>query len=284
MATLRDIQVRIKSVKNTQQITKAMKMVAAAKLRKAEEEITAARPYAQKMLGVIGSLASRIKPVAHPLLVNRGGSKKELIVITSDRGLCGGFNTSILKRAESIIKENKEGEVTLTLIGKKGKAYFKRRGIPVRKEYNHPGKGDYDSAAEIGEEIASSFAEEVFDEVHIIYNEFKSVILQNLVVDKLLPIVAVESEDETPVVDYIFEPSQDAILEELLPRHFNVQIFRALMESIASEHGARMTAMDAATNNAREMIAGLTLQYNRLRQASITTELMDIVNGVESMK
>jgi F-type H+-transporting ATPase subunit gamma len=238
------------------------------------------------MLGVISSLASRIKPVAHPLLANRGGLKKELIVITSDRGLCGGFNSSILKRAESIIKENKEGEITLTLIGKKGKVYFKRREIPVRKEYNHPGKGDYDFAAEIGEELAASFAEEIFDEVHIIYNEFKSVMLQNLVVEKLLPITAtvVESEDEAPVVDYIFEPSQDAILEELLPRHFNVQIFRALMESIASEHGARMTAMDAATNNAREMIAGLTLQYNRLRQASITTELMDIVNGVESMK
>ncbi len=284
MATLRDIQTRIQSVKNTQQITKAMKMVSAAKLRKAEEEIKAARPYAQKMSGVMSSLASRTKPDAHPLLINRGGSKKELIVITSDRGLCGSFNGNILKKAESLIKENKEGEITLTLIGKKGKAYFKRREIPVRKEYKHPGKGDYDFAAEIGEEVATSFTEEIFDEVHIIYNEFKSVILQNLVVEKLLPIVAVKSEDEAPVVDYIFEPSQDSILEELLPKHFKVQIFRALMESIASEHGARMTAMDAATNNARDMIAGLTLQYNRLRQASITTELMDIVNGVESMK
>lgn len=284
MATLRDIQVRIKSVKNTQQITNAMKMVSAAKLRKAEEEIKAARPYAQKMSGVMSNLASRTKPDAHPLLINRGGSKKELIVITSDRGLCGGFNGSILKKAERLIKENKEGEITLTLIGKKGEIYFKRRGISVRKKYKHPGKGDYDFAAGIGEEVATSFAEEIFDEVHIIYNEFKSVMLQNLVVEKLLPIVAVESEDEAPIVDYIVEPSQDAVLEELLPRHFKVQIFRALMESIASEHGARMTAMGAATNNARDMITGLTLKYNRLRQASITTELMDIVNGVESMK
>jgi F-type H+-transporting ATPase subunit gamma len=216
--------------------------------------------------------------------MDRGGLKKELIVITSDRGLCGGFNTSILKRAESIIRENKEGRMTLSLIGRKGRDYFNRRRIPIRKEYKHPGKGDYNFAAEVGEEIVASFTEEVFDEVHIIYNEFKSVIQQKLVVEKLLPIAPVEPEEDTLFGDYIFEPSQDAILEELLPKHLKVQILRSIFESIASEHGARMTAMDAASNNAREMISGLTLQYNRLRQASITTELMDIVNGVESMK
>lgn len=284
MATLRDIQTRIKSVKNTQQITKAMKMVATSKLRKAEAEIKAARPYAQKMFGVISSLASRTKPDAHPLLIDRGELKKELIVITSDRGLCGGFNTSILKRAESIIKENKEGEMTLTLIGRKGKDYFNRRRIAIRKEYKHPGKVDYSFASEVGEEIVASFTEEAFDEVHIIYNEFKSVVQQKLIVDKLLPITPAESEEKSLDGDYIFEPSQDAILEELLPKHVKVQIFRSILESIASEHGARMMAMDAATNNAREMISGLTLQYNRLRQASITTELLDIVNGVEAMK
>jgi F-type H+-transporting ATPase subunit gamma len=284
MATLRDIQIRIKSVKNTQQITKAMKMVSAAKLRKAEEEIKAARPYAQKMFGVISSLASRTKRNAHPLLFNRGSMKKELIVITSDRGLCGGFNTSILKRAESMIRGNKEGEMTLTLIGRKGKDYFNRRGIPIRKEYKHPGIGDYEFAATVGEEIVTSFIEEIFDEVLVIYNEFKSVIQQKLVVEKLLPIIPVESEEETLAGDYIFEPSQDVILAELLPKHVKVQIFRSLLESIASEHGARMTAMDAASNNAREMISGLTLQFNRLRQASITSELMDIVNGVEAMR
>ena len=284
MATLRDIQTRIKSVKNTHQITKAMKMVATSKLRKAEAEIKAARPYAQKMFGVISSLASRTKPDAHPLLIDRGELKKELIIITSDRGLCGGFNTTILKRAESIIKENKEGEMTLTLIGRKGRDYFNRRGIAIRKEYKHPGKVDYSFAAGVGEEIVASFTEEAFDEVHVIYNEFKSVIQQQLIVEKLLPIMPAESEEQSLAGDYIFEPSQDAILEELLPKHVKVQIFRSILESIASEHGARMMAMDAATNNAREMISGLTLQFNRLRQASITTELLDIVNGVEAMK
>ena len=236
------------------------------------------------MFGVISSLASRTRPDAHPLLMERGELKKELIVITSDRGLCGGFNASILKRAESIIKENKEGEMTLSLIGRKGRDYFNRRGIAIRKEYKHPGKVDYNFAAEVGEEIVASFTEEVFDEVHIIYNEFKSVVQQQLIVDKLLPITPAESEEQSLAGDYIFEPSQDAILEELLPKHVKVQIFRSILESIASEHGARMMAMDAATNNAREMISGLTLQYNRLRQASITTELLDIVNGVEAMK
>lgn len=287
MAGLRDIKRRIKSVKNTQQITKAMKMVSAAKLRRAEEEIKALRPYAIKMAEVITHLAVRIDPEEHPLLKRRDVFKREIIVITSDRGLCGGFNSNILKKAEGVIKESKIAgiEPSFTLIGKKAISYFKRRGYKVRKEYLNPRRIEYSWAGEVAKDIVEGYKEGLFDEVLIIFGEFKSVMVQYPVVKKVLPIEVEEvKKGEGIARDYIFEPSERAILDGLLPKYVEVLIFRALLESAASEHGARMTAMDSASKNASEMIARLTLYYNRARQAAITKELMDIVNGVEAMK
>lgn len=286
MASLRDIKRRIKSVKNTQQITKAMKMVSAAKLRRAEEEIKAARPYAFKMAEVINHLASRGDSEGHPLLKRRGVVKRELVIITSDRGLCGGFNSNILKKAEGIIRESKRAniELSFTLIGRKAVSYFKRRGYKIRKEYLNPGRIDYSWAGEVGKAIVGGYAEGLFDEVLLIFGEFKSIMVQHPIVKILLPVEIEEIKGEGFTGDYIFEPSEKAILDQLLPKYVEVLIFRALLESAASEHGARMTAMDSASKNASEMIGRLTLYYNRARQAAITKELMDIVNGVESMK
>lgn len=284
MATLRDIKRRIKSVKNTQQITKAMKMVAAAKLRRAQEDIIAARPYAQKMMNVLSSLAARTKSDSHPLLEVRDVKKVELIVVTSDRGMCGGFNTNIIRLAENFIRNNKDKfDIGLNLVGRKGKDYFKRRGLNIRQDRTlPPGRTNYKLAAEIGQDIVENYMNGVFDEVYVVYSEFKSAMSQRPVVIRLLPIEPIDA-GEFPG-EYIFEPSEEAILSQLLPKHIEIQIFRALLESAASEHGARMTAMDSATKNAKEMIAGLTLKYNRARQAAITKELMEIIGGAEALK
>ncbi len=284
MATLRDIKRRIKSVKNTQQITKAMKMVAAAKLRRAQEDIIAARPYAQKMMNVLSSLAARTKSDSHPLLEVRDVKKVELIVVTSDRGMCGGFNTNIMRLAENFIRNNEDKfDIGLNLVGRKGKDYFKRRGLNIRQDRTlPPGRPNYKLAAEIGQDVAENYVNGQFDEVYVVYSEFKSAMSQRPVVIRLLPIEPIEA-GEFPG-EYIYEPSEEAILSQLLPKHIEVQIFRAILESAASEHGARMTAMDSATKNAKEMIAGLTLKYNRARQAAITKELMEIIGGAEALK
>ncbi|MEK7688698.1 MAG: ATP synthase F1 subunit gamma [Deltaproteobacteria bacterium] len=284
MPSLKDIKRRIKSVKNTQQITKAMKMVAAAKLKRAHDDILAARPYSQKMLDIINSLSSRVRPDAHPLLSKKGGGRVELVIVTSDRGLCGGFNSNIIRVSEGFIRKNTDNTgITLNLIGKKAKDYFKRRGLTIRQERPvGSGRPKYTAAAEIAKEIVDSHIKETFDETYLIYSEFKSALSQEFVIQRLLPIESPKESEEA--TEYIYEPSQEAILADILPKYIEVQIFMALLESAASEHGARMAAMDSATKNAKEMIEGLTLKYNRLRQAAITKELMEIIGGAEALK
>ncbi len=288
MPSLKDIKRRIKSVKNTQQITKAMKMVSAAKLKRAQDEITAARPYAEKMLGLITSLASKTSPESHPLLSSREtNANVGLILITSDRGLCGSFNTVILKTAERFIREKKDSTVSLYLIGKRGMEHFKRRQMSViSSRALGSGRPSYSSAVETARQVIDMYLKGELDEVHIVYSQFKSALTQTPVAQKLLPIAAPETgeaEGEAQV-EFIFEPTPEAVLSSLLPKYVEVQAFRALLESSASEHGARMTAMDSASKNASEMISGLTLKYNRLRQAAITKELMEIIGGAEALK
>lgn len=297
MATLRDIKRRIKAVKNTRQITKAMKMVAASKLRKAQSRMMEMRPYANKMRAVISGLASKGDMELHPLLVSRPRKTVEVLVMTSDRGLCGAFNTNILKSAAATIARLKAGgfEVSVSIIGKKAADYFKRRNVPLRKSWTGvSGAVVFSSAQEIAKDITQSYMEETFDELHLIYNEFKTVMIQQVSVVKLLPLAPIETETIAGVAtspsvggaaaDYIYEPSEKEIFNSLLPKNIEVQVFRALLESQASEEGSRMAAMENATQSANEMIDRLTLQYNKARQATITKELMDIVGGVEALK
>jgi len=286
MSTLRDIKRRINSVRNTQQITKAMKMVAASRLRRAQETILASRPYALKMLEVLASLSLRTNPGAHPLLEVREPHKVDLLVISSDRGLCGAFNANIIRRAEAFMRENPDWEFTLHVIGRKANDYFKRRDYNIRKvSLNILQDTSFAHAAVMGTDIVDSFLKKEYDQVFVVYNEFKSAIAQRVVVEQLLPIKPLDiSEEDYFPVEYTFEPSEEVLLEELLPRHINVQVYRILLESAASEHGARMTAMESATKNASEMIDKLTLVYNRSRQAAITKELIEVVSGKEAMK
>lgn len=287
MPNLRDIKKRIKSVKNTQQITKAMKMVSAAKLRRAEESVKHARPYAWKMKGVLSSLALRADPAAHPLLARREVKKIEIIVITSDRGLCGAFNSSIIKRVDSFIHLNRSNyeSIRLTTVGRKAVDHFRRNRVEIRDEHMNILSGfGYNTASLIAGDIINAYANEEVDEVYMVYNEYKSALSQETVMERLLPITPLDGEHEASTVDYIYEPSKEDILNEVLPKHVEVQVYRALLESIASEHGARMTAMDSATRNAKDMIGKLTLYYNRARQAAITKELVEIVSGAEALK
>lgn len=288
MPSLRDIKRRIKSVKSTQQITKAMKMVAAAKLKRAQDDIVAARPYAEKMRDIINSLATRVRPDAHPLLYKRGGSKLELVVVSSDRGLCGGFNSNLFRAAEVFIRKNADKEITFNIIGRKAKDYFRRRNLNIRQERPvGSGRPNYAAAAQIAQEIVEAYTKETFDETYVLFSEFKSALSQRPIVQRLLPVEQPEAEEKAKEAvqgEYIYEPSQEAILVDLLPKYVEVQVFRAFLESQASEYGARMAAMDSATKNAKEMIGSLTLTYNRFRQASITKELMEIVSGAEALK
>lgn len=285
MSNLRDIRRRIQSVKNTEQITKAMKMVAASRLRRAQEAILASRPYALKMLEVLSSLALRTNPEAHPLLVTRKPNKVDLVVVTSDRGLCGAFNSNILRMAEQFMGQHPDWEFSLHLVGRKAVDYFKRREVNTRKiSLDILADVSFPHAMAIGNDVVQNYLDEEFDQVFMVYNEFKSAIQQRVIVEQLLPIKPMDISEDHFAVEYIFEPSEDAILEELLPRHIDIQIYRVLLESVASEHGARMTAMDAATKNAGEMIDKLTLQYNRSRQAAITKELVEVVSGAEAIK
>jgi F-type H+-transporting ATPase subunit gamma len=284
MANLKDIRKRISSVKSTQQITKAMQMVAAAKLKKAQENVVQARPYAAKMSEVLASLAVRVKPGKHPLLERREEKKVELVVIASDRGLCGGYNTNVLKIADSFLQDKKEDcEVMLSVVGRKARDYFRRRNWEFQTEDLNPGTVDFRWAEKLSRAIIDRYVEKETDAVYVAYTEFKSAMTQNVIVKRLLPLEPKPlAEDEIPV-EYIYEPSEDALLADILPRYVYTQVFRMLLESVASEHGSRMTAMDSATNNAIEMTAKLTLLYNRARQAAITTELMEIVSGAEAL-
>ena len=290
MASLKDIKKRIGTVKNTQQITKAMKMVSAAKLRRAQEAVVAARPYADKMADVLSSLALREDADSHPLLAERGKGKALIVLITGDRGLCGGFNTNISKAAERFIREKGEGfeSYELLIVGRKGNDYLKRRaGLEIAKVHENlvgTGQVSYPIGALLGQEVIDLYRNGDYDGVFLVYNAFQSAMTQVQTVTQLLPIVPKEVEEGAQVSDYIYEPNATEVLEEILPKHIEVQIFRSLLESSASEHGARMTAMDSASKNASEMIDKLTLQYNRARQASITKELLEIISGAESIK
>jgi F-type H+-transporting ATPase subunit gamma len=294
-ASLRDIRKRIASVRSTRQITKAMKMVAAAKLRRAQENILATRPYAAKMLEVLRSLAARTSPDAHPLLYRREPRRIELVVFTSDRGLCGAFNMNLIQKAERFVEEEKTGAESLTLsfIGRKGRDYFRKKKVTIRQEYiNLFGKVDYPLAARIGQDLGKSYVAQRVDAIYLLYSEFKSAIQQRVVLEKVLPLapdLLKEAEkgkeiSTTKAVEYIYEPSEVEILGKILPMYVEVQVYRALLESVASEFGARMTAMENATNNAGEMIDKLTLVYNKARQAAITKELIEIVSGAEALK
>jgi len=287
MPSLQGLRRKIGSIKNTQKITKAMKMVAAAKLKRAQERILAARPYAKKMAVVLGSLASRVNRQAHPLLRKPSGNRIELLVVTSDRGLCGAFNTNILRKALEFLREKQEAgcTVTVSVVGRKGRDFFRRRAWTRRQEW--AGVFDrlsYEHALDIGGDIVQQFTSGAFDELHIVYNEFKSVIQQRVVVEKLLPIESLDQEAEKLGGGYLFEPDEEELLKVLLPKHIEVQTFHALMESSAAELGARMAAMDGATRNAGELIKKMTLYYNKTRQAAITKELMDIVGGAEALR
>ena len=287
MPSLQGLRRKIGSIKNTQKITKAMKMVSAAKLKRAQERILAARPYAKKMAVVLGSLSSRVNRQHHPLLRRSTGKNLELLVITSDRGLCGAFNANILRRAVEFLREKQETgyTVTVSLVGRKARDFFRRRAWSRRQEW--VGVFDrlsYEHALDIGSDIVENFTNGTFDELYIVYNEFKSVIQQRVVIEKLLPLESLEPDEGALGGGYLFEPDEEELLKVLLPKHLEVQAFHALMESAAAELGARMAAMDGATRNAGELIKKLTLYYNKTRQAAITKELMDIVGGAEVLR
>jgi len=286
MASLKSIKKRIVSVKNTRQITKAMKMVSAAKLRRAQENVVAARPYAKKLGEVLGRLAKSQDGSENPLLQKRVTQKALLVVVTSDRGLCGGFNANICKAAERFIKEKKGEfiEISVATVGRKGYEFLKNRQ-KIHKNYgNVLSNLSYPTAALLAQELVAGYVAEEYDEVFLLFNAFRSVMSQDITLQQLLPIVPEDTVEDEYAPEYIYEPSRGELLNELLPKHIEVQIFKALLESVASEHGARMTAMDSASKNATEMIGKLTLQYNRARQAAITTELMEIISGAESIK
>ena len=287
MPNLKDIKRRIRSVKNTQQITKAMKLVAASKLRKAQLAILEARPYAVKMMDVLNHLAARCNSDLHPLLDEREGNKHLFLIITADKGLCGGFNGSIIRKTAEHLKKNPQNENSLIIAGKKGNDIFRNRPVNIVDDHIGWTKDfNYLKAQEIGESLATLFSEKKVDKVFMIYNEFKSVMAQEVIVEQLLPVVPekLEHKEGSFAVDYIYEPDEEAILDGLLKRYMTVEVYRAFLESTASEHGARMTAMDSATRNAGEMIGALTLTYNQARQAYITKELIEIVNGAEALK
>jgi F-type H+-transporting ATPase subunit gamma len=288
MPSLRDIKRKITSVKKTQQITKAMKMVAAAKLRRSQERVIAARPFARKMMAVIASLATRVERSRHPLLAKREPKNVNLLVLTSDRGLCGAYNTNILRKAVEVVRELKaQGkEVKVNIVGRKGRDFFRKRpSYTIGLSFADLGMIDFEKAAEIGKLIVEHYSAGGTDEVYLLYNEFKSVIAQKVTLEKLLPVEPpAEPDPFMSKVDYLYEPSAEEILASILPKHIEVQVFRALLESQASEMGARMTAMDSATRNAKDMIERLTLKFNKQRQAAITKEISEIVGGAEALK
>ena len=283
MATLRDIRRRIRSVESTQKITRAMKLVAAAKLRRAQERIVAARPYAVKMSELMANLVVRAEAERHALLARRAGGRQRLVVITADKGLCGAFNSNILRASLHFLRAAGDADLTLIVVGKKARDFYRRRQWTVKSEMlGFFDRLAYSHAQELAGQLMAAYLGEEVDEVHLMYNEFRSVAVQRVTREQLLPIEPGTGAAAT--TDYLYEPGPDAILASLLPRHVTTQVFRALMESVAGEYGARMTAMEAATKNAKEMIDVLTIQYNKARQERITKELLDIVGGAEALR
>lgn len=291
MATLKTIRKRIVSVKNTQKITKAMKMVSAAKLRRAQQRLMGARPYAQKMNELVSHIAALAPSSAHPLLGRREEVKKvEFLVLSSDRGLCGGFNGNLLRKVERqmVAGKQKYEQIQFSVVGKKGRDFFVARHLtPEQTQTSIYDTFNFEQALKMAAQITEGYLTEKFDEYYLAYNKFISAISQEVVTVRILPFEVrttdTQTSSETYTPEYIYEPSRAGILDALLPKALATTIYQAFLESIAGEHGARMAAMDAATNNSREMIRRLTLQSNRLRQAAITKELMDIVNGAEAL-
>jgi len=291
MPTLRDIRKRLKAIQSTKKITAAMKMVAAAKMRKVQDRMLNFRPYSARMQTVLSDLAKVAERELHPLLALRPRKTVEVVVITSDKGLCGAFNTNILKNAYRYINELKrEGvEISLSTVGRKSRDFFRRRNVPMRNSWvGLSGRISYANAQEIGGNLVEGYTGETFDEVMVIYNEFKSLISQKVTMMKLLPLGVIEGEEgqkeAAMTADYLYEPSRAAIFERLLPKYIEIQIYRALLESSAAEEAARMAAMENATKNCSELINKVTLLANKVRQAGITKDLMDIVGGVEALK
>ena len=292
MASLRDIRKRIRSVKSTRQITKAMKMVAAAKLRRAQDAIIAARPYAGTLEQIIADLAARSEGegLAHPLLAAREVHKAEVVVLTSDRGLAGGFNSNVIRRASRFLYENaaRYSEIQVSTIGRKGYDFFRKQpNVKIRKDFaGLYSRVSYQVAADIAKELSASFLAGDVDAVFLVYNEFVSAMTQRVTLAPLLPLQAIEGEGTkgSASIDLKYEPGRREVLERLVPQALSIRVYRAILESVAAEQGARMSAMDNATKNASEMIDRLTLQYNRTRQAVITKELMEIVSGAEALK
>ncbi len=289
MAALRDIRRKITAVQKTKQITRAMNMVAASKLRAAQTRMENFRPYAIKFMDVLKSLALRVDPKSHPLLSVRDPKKIRVMVMTSDRGLCGGFNTNIIKLTEKFMREKQSAglDVSLIPVGRKGRDFFRKKATSVNAHADVFGKFDMSLAMHIGEDVIPSFISEEYDELYLIYSEFRSVAIQRPAVVRLLPVPSVGSEEEIEPdkrLDYIYEPSEEALLDQLLPMYIRVLIYRALLETVAGENAARMMAMDNATNNCDDLVGSLTLTFNKTRQAAITKELMDIVGGAEALK
>lgn len=296
MANLLDIRRRIRSVKNTQQITKAMKMVSAAKLKRAQDRVVTARPFANKMTEVLSDLASHTdENFHHPLLDARGDARYLVVLVTADKGLCGAFNTNLNKAAYAFLKQHADKQIEMLPIGRKGRDFFRHRNVPIAEEYiGVTGKGrvEYGEAVDIARDIINRFTEDKeLDKVFLIYNEFKSVLQQRVVIEQLMPVSRASAEggetvDAPPApsaTEYVYEQPPEEIFSRLLPRLIETQIFRALLESVASEQGARMTAMDAASKNATELIGSLTLNMNRIRQAAITNEIIEVVSGAAAL-
>ena len=288
MAALKEIKRKVVAVQKTKQITKAMNMVAASKFKAAQSRMENFRPYALKFMDVLTSLALRVETVAHPLLSVREAKKIWVICVTSDRGLCGAFNTNLIKATERfIVGKKREGKETLLIpIGKKGRDYFRKRADIRGERVDVFRKFDMTLAAGISEEVIDPFIREEYDELYIIHNEFANVSAQRPVVVRLFPLPSIGGRDDLPFdkrVNYIYEPSEPALIEKLLPMYVHVLIYRALLETAAGENGARMVAMDNATRNCEDMINNLTLKYNKARQSTITAELMDIVGGTEAL-
>jgi F-type H+-transporting ATPase subunit gamma len=293
MPSLLDIRRRVRAVKSTQQITKAMKMVAASRLRRAQERIQHARPFAVQMRRVLNSLAARVDPSVHPLLddraVPKAGGRALLLVVTADRGLCGSFNTNVIKASGNFITESAGRQVALGLIGRRGRDFFARRGFEVRYEQvNLFAHLKYENAQEIAAAAIAAFTNGEVDSVYLAFNEFRSVMVQHVVVEQVLPIprtafTADAGERAAPPTDYLYEPEPEELFKHLLPSYVEVQIFRALLESNAAFYAAQMTAMDAATRNSGEMIEQLTLYMNKVRQAAITREIIEVVSGAQAL-
>ncbi|HUP64209.1 MAG TPA: ATP synthase F1 subunit gamma [Thermoanaerobaculia bacterium] len=284
MPSTLDLRRRIRSVKNTQQITRAMKMVAAAKLRRAQDRMMAARPYAGALHQILQSVASRIDESRHPLLSRREEKNVLLLVVTADKGLCGAFNMNAIKAGQNALRDQPWQTTQLITVGRKGSDFFRRRGVEIRTQAINVFQAlSTETARDLAQLIIEDYAAEKVDAVYIVSNEFKSMISQRVVMQRLLPIAEIKREEGEPEIDYLYEPSPEEILQNLLPKYVEFQLHRTLLESSAAEHAARMTAMEAATKNASEMIDRLTLSYNRLRQAAITKEIIEIVSGASAL-